>query len=148
MTKINRRGSLAALLGIALTAGCGLLDTETPNVINPDQLNTPEAAEALRLGALADFGFVKDGDGTQIAGRPHPGRGSAFGRVRPFDDAAVRAGDRSAHHGPGQSQPLGRLLQPPQGPRRGGKGGRARFSSTWSPRTRARRSPRCRALPG
>jgi len=65
MTKINRRGSLAALLGIALTAGCGLLDTETPNVINPDQLNTPEAAEALRLGALADFGFVKDGDGTQ-----------------------------------------------------------------------------------
>jgi len=65
MTKINRRGSLAALLGIALTAGCGLLDTETPNVINPDQLNTPEAAEALRLGALADFAFVKDGDGTQ-----------------------------------------------------------------------------------
>src|SRR5262245_59138613 len=63
MTTINRR-SLAALLGIALTAGCGLLDTDTPNVINPDQLNTPEAAEGLRLGALADFGFVKDGDGT------------------------------------------------------------------------------------
>jgi len=65
MTMINRRRSMVALLGVALTTGCGLLDTETPNVIDPNQLDTPAAAEALRLGALADFAFVKDGDGTQ-----------------------------------------------------------------------------------
>src|SRR3954471_11914884 len=66
MTTLSRGGTLlAALLGILLAAGCGLLDTETPNVIDPNTLNTPEAAEALRLGALADFAFVKDGDGTQ-----------------------------------------------------------------------------------
>jgi hypothetical protein len=66
MTILNRRGTrLAATLGLALTAGCGLLDTEQPNVIDPNQLNTPDAAESLRLGALADFAFVKDGDGTQ-----------------------------------------------------------------------------------
>lgn len=65
MTTLNRRGiRLAATLGTALTAGCGLLDTQQPNVIDPNKLNTPEAAEALRLGALADFAFVKDGDGT------------------------------------------------------------------------------------
>ena len=66
MTILTRRGSrLAATLGLALTAGCGLLDTEQPNIIDPNVLNTPDAAEALRLGALADFAFVKDGDGTQ-----------------------------------------------------------------------------------
>jgi len=66
MTTLNRGGTrLAAVLGIALITGCGLLDTDTPNVIDPNTLNTPEAAEALRLGALADFAFVKDGDGTQ-----------------------------------------------------------------------------------
>jgi starch-binding outer membrane protein, SusD/RagB family len=65
MTTLHRRGTgLATLLGLALTTGCGLLDTQQPNIIDPNKLNTPEAAEALRLGALADFGFVKDGDGT------------------------------------------------------------------------------------
>ncbi len=59
------RGATALLLGIALTAGCGLLDTQQPNVIDPNKLDTPDAAESLRLGALADFTFVKDGDGTQ-----------------------------------------------------------------------------------
>jgi tetratricopeptide (TPR) repeat protein len=60
----NRLAALA-IVGALLTAGCGLLDTEQPNVIDPNTLNTPEAAEALRLGALADFAFAKDGDGTQ-----------------------------------------------------------------------------------
>jgi hypothetical protein len=67
MTTTLNRGAipLVALLAALLTAGCGLLDTETPNVIDPNTLNTPEAAQSLRLGALADFAFVKDGDGTQ-----------------------------------------------------------------------------------
>src|SRR5215213_3934768 len=65
MTTLIKTGRLAHLLvGAALTAGCGLLDTQQPSVIDPNSLNTPQAAEGLRLGALADFTFAKDGDGT------------------------------------------------------------------------------------
>ena len=46
-------------------AGCGLLDTQQPNIIDPGSLGSPEGAASLRLGALADFNFAKDGDGTQ-----------------------------------------------------------------------------------
>jgi hypothetical protein len=69
MNTLNRSGGRDAvlMLGLLATAGCGLLDTQQPNVIDPGALNTPEAAEALRLGALADFAFVKDGDGSQVA---------------------------------------------------------------------------------
>ena len=68
MNTLNRSGARAAvkLLSLLATAGCGLLDTQQPNVIDPGTLNTPAAAEALRLGAIADFAFVKDGDGTQV----------------------------------------------------------------------------------
>jgi hypothetical protein len=52
-------------MGVALVAGCGLLDTQTPNIVDPGGLDSPEGAASLRLGALADFGFVKDGDGTE-----------------------------------------------------------------------------------
>jgi starch-binding outer membrane protein, SusD/RagB family len=55
----------ALVLGTALVAGCGLLDTQTPNIVDPGVLESPEGAASLRLGALADFGFVKDGDGTE-----------------------------------------------------------------------------------
>jgi hypothetical protein len=55
---------IGALAALAL-GGCGLLDTEQPNIIDPGTLNSPAGAEALRTGALADFTFVKDGDGTQ-----------------------------------------------------------------------------------
>ncbi len=59
--------SSRAILGAAtvLLAGCGLLDTEQPNIIDPGSLGSPEGAASLRLGALADFTFVNDGDGTQ-----------------------------------------------------------------------------------
>jgi hypothetical protein len=68
MNTLNRSGARAAvlMLGLLAMAGCGLLDTQQPNVIDPGTLNTPAAAEALRLGALADFAFVKDGDGSQV----------------------------------------------------------------------------------
>lgn len=46
--------------------GCGLLDTEQPNLVDPNTLDSQEGAESLRLGAIGDFGFVKDGDGTQF----------------------------------------------------------------------------------
>ena len=46
-------------------AGCGLLDTQQPNIIDPNSLDSPEGAASARLGALADFSFAVDGDGTQ-----------------------------------------------------------------------------------
>ena len=59
--------SSRAVLGTAaiLLSGCGLLDTQQPNLIDPGSLNSPTGAEALRSGALADFSFATDGDGTQ-----------------------------------------------------------------------------------
>lgn len=59
--------SSGVILGAAVLAiaGCGLLDTQQPNIIDPGSLGSPEGAASLRLGALADFAFVNDGDGTQ-----------------------------------------------------------------------------------
>jgi starch-binding outer membrane protein, SusD/RagB family len=62
----TRAWSYAPLLLVSLIGGCGLLDTNQPNIINPGTINSPEGAQSLRLGAIADFGFVKDGDGTQF----------------------------------------------------------------------------------
>ena len=61
-----RSARLAALLLLLPVGACGLLDTEQPNIIDPGTINSPEGAQSLRLGALADFAFVKDGDGTQF----------------------------------------------------------------------------------
>ncbi|MEO7986527.1 MAG: hypothetical protein ABI766_08325 [Gemmatimonadales bacterium] len=59
----SSRVTLAA--ATVLLAGCGFLDTQQPNIIDPNSLNSPEGAAAARLGALADFAFSNDGDGTQ-----------------------------------------------------------------------------------
>jgi hypothetical protein len=56
----------AALAAILPLGACGLLDTDQPNIIDPGEINSPEGAQALRLGAIADFAFAKDGDGTQF----------------------------------------------------------------------------------
>jgi hypothetical protein len=56
----------AAVFSTVLLVGCGLLDTDTPNIIEPGNLDSPQGAEARRLGAIRDFGFVKDGDGSQV----------------------------------------------------------------------------------
>lgn len=67
MTTFSSRFSRSAILCLLLPlAGCGLLDTEQPNIIDPGTINSPEGAQSLRLGALSDFTFVKDGDGTQF----------------------------------------------------------------------------------
>jgi hypothetical protein len=57
----------AALGMTLLLAGCGLLDTSTPNIIEPGNLDSPQGAAARRLGAIRDFGFAKDGDGSQVS---------------------------------------------------------------------------------
>ena len=56
----------ALVIAVSLSGACGLLDTEQPNIIDPGTLDSPAGATALRDGALADFGFAKDGDGSQV----------------------------------------------------------------------------------
>src|SRR5918911_1148409 len=63
---LTRAARYAPVLLVSLIAACGLLDTEQPNIIDPGTINSPEGAQSLRNGAIADFGFVKDGDGTQF----------------------------------------------------------------------------------
>jgi hypothetical protein len=43
---------------------CGLLDTSQPNIVDPGTLDSPEGAQTRRIGALTDFAFAQDGDGT------------------------------------------------------------------------------------
>ena len=67
MTTLSTRLARSAVLCLLLPlGGCGLLDTEQPNIVDPGTINSPEGAQSLRLGALSDFTFVKDGDGTQF----------------------------------------------------------------------------------
>ncbi|HEY9443957.1 MAG TPA: hypothetical protein VIQ25_12040 [Gemmatimonadales bacterium] len=65
------RRSLLALgpVLLLLTGACGLLDTESPNTVEPGELDSPAGAEARRVGAIADFTFAKDGDGDLNLGR-------------------------------------------------------------------------------
>ena len=65
------RRSLLALgpVLLLLTGACGLLDTESPNTVEPGELDSPAGAEARRVGAIADFTFAKDGDGDLNQGR-------------------------------------------------------------------------------
>ena len=56
--------TLTALL--AITAGCGLLDTDL-DVIEPDDLENEAGARSKYIGALSEFTFAKDGDGNGLA---------------------------------------------------------------------------------
>jgi hypothetical protein len=49
---------------LALSTGCGLLDTDQPNIVEPGDVESEAGAEARRVGAIADFAFAQDGDGT------------------------------------------------------------------------------------
>jgi hypothetical protein len=57
-------GISAAVLGAAALQGCdsSLLEVEDPDVINPGDLITPTAAEALRLGVLSRLTDATTGD--------------------------------------------------------------------------------------
>lgn len=48
---------------MVVLASCGLLDTQTPDIVDPGNLNTPEGAQSKRIGAISSFTFAKDGDG-------------------------------------------------------------------------------------
>jgi hypothetical protein len=61
--------SLRSLMTTALLLpllSCGLLDTSQPNIVDPGTLDSPEGAQTRRIGALTDFAFAQDGDGTQF----------------------------------------------------------------------------------
>lgn len=63
------RNTLANVLlaaGLAATSGCDLLDTDQPNIVEPGDVESAEGAQARRVGAIADFAFAQDGDGTQF----------------------------------------------------------------------------------
>ena len=58
--------SMLLVAALALTAGCGLLETDQPNIVEPGDVESEAGAEARRVGAIADFSFAQDGDGTQF----------------------------------------------------------------------------------
>ena len=51
---------------LALSTGCGLLDTDQPNIVEPGDVESEAGAQARRVGAIADFSFAQDGDGTMF----------------------------------------------------------------------------------
>jgi starch-binding outer membrane protein, SusD/RagB family len=59
----------AVTLPVLLAGGaaCGLLDTQQPNIVAEEELNTPAGAETKRLGAIAIFTLAKDGDFNPVA---------------------------------------------------------------------------------
>lgn len=56
--------SLGMTVSLLSLAGCGLLDTDQPNIVEPGDVETAAGAQARRVGAIADFAFAQDGDGT------------------------------------------------------------------------------------
>src|SRR5918995_2732740 len=61
------RAAMACSLLFAGATACGLLDTEQPNIVGPEELDTPRGAEARRLGAITTFTLAKDGDFNPVA---------------------------------------------------------------------------------
>ena len=59
----------AVTLPVLLAGGaaCGLLDTQQPNIVAEEELDTPAGAETKRLGAIAIFTLAKDGDFNPVA---------------------------------------------------------------------------------
>ena len=67
-TKLNSRArAVAATVLLGGAAACGLLDTQTPNIVSEDDLNTPAGAATKRLGAISTFTLAKDGDFNPVA---------------------------------------------------------------------------------
>jgi len=70
MHRIHRHSpipAVALMLLLAGAAGCGLLDTKTPNIVSADDLDTPAGAATKRLGAISTFTLAKDGDFNPVA---------------------------------------------------------------------------------
>lgn len=64
---ISRAPAVAATLLLAGAAACGILDTETPNIVGAEDLDTPAGAATKRLGAISIFTLAKDGDFNPVA---------------------------------------------------------------------------------
>src|SRR5918992_455725 len=61
------RAAMACSLLIAGASACGLLDTDQPNIVDAEELDTAEGAETKRLGAISTFTLAKDGDFNPVA---------------------------------------------------------------------------------
>jgi hypothetical protein len=62
-TNFARRPLASAVpLLLAGVAACGLLDTNQPNIVGAEDLDTPAGAATKRLGAISQFALAKDGD--------------------------------------------------------------------------------------
>jgi hypothetical protein len=64
------RAAAGAVLVALGAAGCGALDTQNPNIIDANNLDTPAGAATKRLGAISEFILAKDGDFNPV---PVPG---------------------------------------------------------------------------
>jgi starch-binding outer membrane protein, SusD/RagB family len=68
MTRLVRRGvaAVACMITLATAAGCNpsekLLEASDPDIVDPSATDSPDGAEALRLGALARFRNITAGD--------------------------------------------------------------------------------------
>src|SRR4051812_27721519 len=58
----NPSSAIALTLVLAGATACGLLDTQQPNIVRDEDLNTPSGAATKRLGAISIFTLAKDGD--------------------------------------------------------------------------------------
>ena len=59
----SRLRCAAGVLFMSLgAAGCGVLDTQNPNIVDAGNLDTPAGAATKRLGAISQFTLAKDGD--------------------------------------------------------------------------------------
>lgn len=58
--------SILRMTALLLLGGCGLLETDQPNIVEPGDVESAAGAQARRVGAIADFAFAQDGDGTQF----------------------------------------------------------------------------------
>ena len=61
------RAAMACSLLLAGATACGLLDTQQPNIVDAEELDTPAGAETKRLGAISTFALAKDGDFNPVA---------------------------------------------------------------------------------
>src|SRR5918995_4037067 len=66
MRQMNTASMLLVAAVLALSTGCDLLDTEQPNIVEPGDVESEAGALARRVGAISDFAFAQDGDGTMF----------------------------------------------------------------------------------